>query len=193
MAKTAPVRFQLALGSAEGQRFPDSALRVVSPAYKSLDIGLLIVGALVGSFRLPTAKEDYKGSSVDTVKHPVYADLMKGLHDSIEEWRIAQGAKAYENPVSVRPDTFALVYTEYGAEKPTYDLVIETTVFRKADSAGWLAAPAVVHCQDAYSDPALTLEQWEADDYAAVKAKGREHTRTCIDRVKAEFARLFAD
>ena len=188
------VPFKILTGAANGQRYPDTVLRVVEPSRKTLDVGLVLVGALLGSFRMPLDKEDYRGDKVENVKHPAVSSLFKNLQQAVDGWRKESAVeRIYENPVVVRPDTFALVYSEYDAEQPTYDLYLQTTVSRKPDSAGWFTAPTTIVCRNQYNNPALSLEQWAVDDYLAVKEKSQEHVANCIAKMQPEFGQLFAE
>jgi len=192
--KPTPIPLKIVTGAANGQRYPDTTLRVVEPSHKTLDVGLVLVGALLGSFRMPLDKEDYRGNKVENVKHPAISSLLKDIQQAVDGWRRESAdGRIYENPIVVRPDTFALVYSDYDAEQPTYDLYLQTTVSRKPDSAGWFTAPTTVVCRDQYSNLALSLEQWAVDDYAAVKAKSQEHVANCIVKMRPEFGQLFAE
>jgi hypothetical protein len=50
-----------------------------------------------------------------------------------------------------------------------------------------------VICSTVASDGDLTLDQWFADDYALVRARGQEHVQSCVQTVRASFDKLTAD
>lgn len=179
----------------KGQRYPDRALRVVNQSDTAANAAIIVALAFLGSFQLPHAKENSRGTVVETVRHTVQEELIKGLALALDAWLMTRGTDTqYKNPLYVRPDTFSLVYGDAdGGEILPYDLYLQTTVFRKPDSASWLAPFESVTCSDHYSDPKLTLAQWQADDHARVKARAVEHAAACIRKVEAEFGKLLAE
>lgn len=188
------VSIEITTVTGQGQRYPDTTLRVVNKADKETDVALLVVGALLGSFRLPTAKEDYRGTNVDSVRHPVNGEFMGGLTKAVDSWHTERGSDTkYKNPLLMRADNFSLIYGDFDDETPRYDLYLETAVWRKADSAGWFSAPVYIKCADQFAESKLTLEQWAANDYAQVKARCTEHTNACIKKVQASFDKLFQE
>lgn len=193
LASEARIPMAMDFHTSNGQRYPDSVLRIVDRSDRALDIGLLVVGALLGSFRLPTAKEDYRGTKVETMRHPATQRLFSEIAATMAGQQDGEPGRQYKNPLYARPDTFALVYADSEDEKPPYELFIQTTVWRTPDSGGWFTRPAVVVCRDTFSVPAFTLPQWETEEYAAVKAKGEEHTRNCARKVELAFNELFKD
>lgn len=183
------------IATGDGQRYPDTTLRVVNKAHKGVDVGLLVVGALLGSFRLPVSKEENRGSKIDSMIHPAASgEIISGLTKEVNRWHAERGTDTkYKNPLLVRADTFSLIYGDFNEERPYYELNFQTTVSRKADSAGWFTAPVSVTCANQYAEPKLTQAQWEADDYAQVKARRVEHTEACIKKVQASFDKLFQE
>ncbi len=191
--KARPVPLRIISIPAQGERRPDSLLRIVEPSNKTLDIGLMVIGAFLGSFRLPVDKDYYEGTKVDDLWHPAVSELPENIRQAVAGWQEENGmASTYENPINLRPDTFALVYTEYQTDQPTYDLLIQTTATRKPDSAGWFSTGVSVVCSDRFDAAPLTREQWAADGYAAVKEKGRKHVANCMDKLRPAFSQMFA-
>ncbi|KYC29113.1 hypothetical protein ACY05_00590 [Sterolibacterium denitrificans] len=193
LASEVRIPMEISLHTPNGQRYPDSVLRVVDKSDRALDVGLLVVGALLGSFRLPVAKEDYRGTKVETMRHPAMQHLFGGITATMAGQQEGKSGRQYKNPLYARPDTFALVYADSEDEKPPYELFIQTTVWRKPDSGGWLTSPVMVVCRDTFSASAFTLSQWEMEDYAAVKAKGEEHIRNCVGKVELALNELFKE
>lgn len=192
-SKTTSVPLQIISMPAQGERYPDTLLRIVEPSNKALDIGLMVVGALMGSFRLPVDKDHYKGTKVEGMWHPGISELPEYIRQAVAGWQEESGtAGPYQNPINLRPDTFALVYSEYQAEQPTYNLLIQTTASRKPDSAGWFSAGVSVVCSDRFDTAPLTQEQWAADGYAAVKEKGREHVALCMEKLRPALGQMLA-
>jgi len=189
------VRFEVTTQTQDGQRYPDNVLRIVNKEDRNVDVALLVVGAMLGGFRLPVSKDDYRGTKVETLPHPAMDGLAKGIEKALLEWREKNGVRGtvYKHPVLIRKDRFALVFGEYMADKPYYDLQIQTTVLHKPDNAIWFLNPEYVTCVSNFQGMNLQLDQWTADDYALVRARGREHVRDCVQKTQAAFDVLFKD
>ncbi|MFE8645076.1 hypothetical protein ACFX58_08325 [Sphingomonas sp. NCPPB 2930] len=190
------VTFAIDGSTPSGQRYPDNVLRVVDKSDRMGDVGLMVIGALAGSFRTPVSKEDYRGTKVQTVAHPASINKMSEMVPALTAWREAHGKQSvvYKHPVYVRLNRFALVFRDFSQDKPAYDLYIQTAVFHKSNSDGyfiWDAKPVL--CSTEITTGDLTLDQWAADDYALVRARGQEHIQSCVQTVSASFATLFAD
>lgn len=188
------VKLMPTTGTDKGQRYPDPTLRVVNQSHTAVNTALLVASALLGSIRLPGLKEDSRGTEIETQQHPAYGELLRELAPVVDNRLQSRGFdKQYKNPLYVRPDTYALVYGDAVGETLPYDLYIQTTVFRKSDSAGWFGGVESVTCRDKYSDPKLTLAQWQAEDYALVKARAADHSAGCIKTVQVALDKLLAD
>lgn len=190
------VSFKLDIGPASGNRYPDNVLRVVDKSDRMGDVGLMVLGALAGSFRTPVSKEDYSGTKVPTVEHPALVNKMSEMVPALTAWREAKGKQGvvYKYPVFIRLDRFALVYRDFSQDKPAYDLYIQTSVSHKLNSDGyvtWGEKPVI--CSTVVTAGDLTLDQWAADDYALVRARGQDHIKSCVQTLSASFDTLFAD
>jgi hypothetical protein len=131
---------------------------------------------------------------VDSLNHPFRDGQFQEIATAIDTWYgHEKSEKQLKNPIYIRPDTFSLVYADSDDEQPAYDLYVKTTVSRTNDSAGWFSSPAIVTCTDKFSTPPLTRSQWEADNYAAVKARSIEHVQHCIKQVGIAFDDLLKD
>ncbi|MCS4509527.1 hypothetical protein [Xylophilus ampelinus] len=190
------VTFEIDIGAANGQRYPDSVLRVVDKSDRMGDVGLMVIGALAGSFRSPVSKEDYRGTKVQTVAHPASINKMSEMIPALTAWREAHGKQSvvYKHPVYVRLNRFGLVYRDFSQDKPAYDLYIQTAITHKLNSDGYITwAEKPVLCSTEITTGDLTLDQWAADDYALVRARGQEHIQSCVQTVRSSFDKLFAD
>jgi hypothetical protein len=181
------------LDSAEGQKLPDPALRVVSKSDRSKDVALLAVGALFGSFRTLVSKENYKGERVDAMPHPAGRDLVQKLEPVIDDWISvnAQG-RSFKRELKVRQDRYQLVYRDGSGDEVFYDLTIQATISRKLDSAGYFTWPKAFTCSWADTTSRYTLADWQADDYAKVKAAGSQFVDGCVKTAQAQLSVLLA-
>jgi hypothetical protein len=168
--------------SPDGAKLPDNFLRVVHPTEGGKDVALLVFGALMGSFRLPASKEDYKGENVASLLHPAGQPLVLGLMPIIENWVESNGAtRKFKNELLIRKDRFQLVYRDLNQESSVYDFKIEATLSRKPDSSGFFSAPHSFTCtQTSDASASTTLVEWQANDYEKVKAAQRLFVDDCL-------------
>lgn len=115
--------------TADGQKLPDEVLRIVNIVDRQKDVALLVVGALMGSFRFAVAKEDYKGENIENMLHPQHPALFNGLGPVVDNWvkNNAEGQK-FKNSLLLRPERYQLVYRGTDEKPDYYDLKIQTTV-----------------------------------------------------------------
>lgn len=178
--------------AANGQRYPDTVLRVVEKSQRAGDVALLVVGALLGSFRTPVAKEDYKGTKIDSVTHPYKTALAPALERVVDAWLTEkQDTRPLKNPFWIRPNTFSLVFENFSDEEPMFEFWLNTSVSRKPDSAGWLSAPVAVNCNT--TGLKRKLVEWQADDFAAVKKLADEHVKDCAKKTADQLTALLKD
>ena len=105
-----------------------------------------MLGALLGSFRLPVSKADKRGTNIATEPHPAGRDFLATLGRAIDNFFAGKTpAKRYVSALNIRQDTFSLVYADFSSDTPEYDLTISTTAFRKPDSAGWFSAATSIN------------------------------------------------
>ena len=180
--------------TSDGAKKPDNVLRVVEPNERGKDVALLVVGALMGSFRMAVPKEDYKGDNITSLLHPAGQPLLLGLMPIIEDWvKLNAADRKFANALLIRQDRFQLVYRELGQEPTIYDLKIEATLSRKPDSAGFFSAPQSFTCAWASDASAsITLDDWKANDYEKVKAAQKLFVDDCLQRVNKNLNDLLA-
>lgn len=180
----------------DGRHYPDHVLREVHPKHRARDVGITVVGALLGGYRLPAfSNNDYAGEKIAAVKHPATSGLTEGLRATIRHWQQEHRKQnaVYKNPFTIRLVKFALLYRDMFAETTTYDLYIETTVTRKPDGSSWFSSPERILCSTEDTDRHFTLDQWTANDYERVKAFGRDHVKSCIAQVESSLDKLLKD
>ena len=180
--------------SPDGAKLPDDLLRVVHPTEGGKDVALLVFGALMGSFRLPASKEDYKGERVTSLLHPAGQPLMLGLMPIIENWVASNGAdRKFKNAIFIRKDRFQLVYRDSTQEPAVYDLKIEATLSRKPDSSGFFSAPHAFTCtQTSDVSAATTLLEWQANDYEKIKVAQRLFVDDCLQLASNHLNQILA-
>lgn len=190
------VPIQMSFAAPNGISPTDQKLRIVQKIHRQMDAGLLVVGALMGSFRLPVSKEHYKGTTVDGILHPANEFFVPAVSKLVDEWiqENAAAAAPYKNAILIRPDTMVLVYANFDEENPKYDFYLQTTVSRSPDSRSFFAldAPPQVTCSNKYSEPALDLMHWQADDYAELRKRIQNHVDDCLPKLKVGLAQLLA-
>ena len=187
------VPIQLDRSTEPGTKYPDDVLRLVNKSDRSKDAALLVVGALLGSFRTPVGKDDYKGEKIDAMPHPAGRDLPTALGASIDTWtRDNVSGRQFKKAMFIRNDVYALVFRDYKDETPFYDLKIVTTISRKPDGAGWLSAGEQVQCSFSDDKSSNTLADWQADGYARLKAAERQFLDDCVKTAQAALPKLLA-
>ena len=156
----------------------------------------MLLGAVLGSFRLPNSKEYYSGASVDDMNHPAEKLFIPAVSALVDAWILENtpALKPYENPMRVRPDVIALVYENFDDENPKYDFHLQTSISRAPDSRSFFswAPPPQVTCTDQFSDPPLDLNQWQANDYAELRQRIRQHVENCLPKIKAGLPLMLA-
>lgn len=177
----------------DGGKLPDFVFRVVSKTDRSKDIALLAVGALFGSFRTLASREDYKGDKVETLPHPAGRELVQRLEPAIDDWvRANAQGRSFKRELWVRKDRYQLVYRDGSGDEVFYDLKIEATISRKLDSAGYFTRPKAFTCSWVDASSKHALADWQADDYAKVKAAGQQFVDECIETTQARLGDLLA-
>jgi hypothetical protein len=185
------ITIQSLTATAQGQRYPDSDLRIVERSHTGLATGLLVMAALLGSFSLPPAKENNRGRKIEAIKHPVYTGLLGELDEDIHQWLAVndKSSEKMKSPLFVRPDTFLLVYSDLSSQTPTFDLTISASATRKSDSAGWLTQPETAWCSETSANN-WPLERWEKDDFAEVKAFSIKFKKSCLEQLRKHYLKL---
>jgi hypothetical protein len=179
-----------------GLRPADENLRIVKKIHKQQDIGLFLLGAVLGSFRLPNSKENYSGTSIKNIEHPAKDIFIPAVSKLTDAWVLenAPAAEPYKNAMLIRPDRMLLVYVDFEEENPKYDFYLQTTLSRAPDSRSFLSftAPPEITCADKYSEPALDLDQWQANDYAELRERIKRHIDTCLPQIKTGLPLMLA-
>lgn len=179
--------------SGDGQKLPDQVLRVVALTERQKDVALLMVGAMLGSFRLPVSKEDYRGDKIEALPHPAYNVLTEGIQRAVDGWIGRNGAgRSFKNALLIRPDRFQLVYRGADKEPDRYDLTIQATISRKPDSAGFLSWGHSLVCTSSDHQSDWTLADWRANDNEKISAFIHRFKEECVATVEAQLDKLLA-
>lgn len=118
---------------------------------------------------------------------------MQKLQPVIDEWITvnAQG-RSFKRELKIREDRYQLVYRDGAGDEVFHDLTIQATISRKLDSAGYFAGPKAFTCSWADAASRYTLADWQADDYAKVKAAGSQFVEACIQTARSRLGELLA-
>lgn len=174
----------------DGQRYPDEVLRVVERSHTGAAVGLLVVSLFLGAGFLPPTKENNRGSKITAYPHP----LFPGLARSVSQWAAENKPdKKFKNPLLIRPDVFLLVYSDLTDEKTSFELQASASISRKPDSGGWFTSHEKVFCGSTFNKEKMSLEQWQANDYAEVKKRMAVYNQECIATVVAALPKLLKD
>lgn len=175
------------------QRKPDFALRVVSVSARHTDVALMVVGALLGSFRTPVSKEDYRGDQKESFAHPAIDDLYLGMQRQVERWVTDNApARPFKNELLIQPLRFQLVYRGSDSVPDPYDLKITALVRRKPDSAGFFSQPQQYLCESKDEQSPWGLADWEANEGKRLKAFMQQFVTDCLASVQWELPKLLA-
>jgi hypothetical protein len=174
----------------DGQRYPDEVLRVVERSHTGAAVGLMVVGLFLGAGFLPPTKENNRGSKITAYPHPLFPELAQ----SVSQWAaVNKPDKKFKNPLLIRPDVFLLVYSDLSDEKTSFELQASASISRKPDSGGWFTSHEKVYCGSTFNKEKMTLEQWQANDYAEVKKRMAVYSQECITTVVAALPKLLKD
>lgn len=180
--------------SHDGQKLPDQVLRIVHATDRQKDVALLVVGALLGSFRTPISKENYKGEKVSTLQHPQYPDLFSGMGPLIDDWvkKNAEG-RNFKNPLLIRPDRYQLIYRGTDEKPDYYDLKIESSISRLLDSGNrFFSLHKTFTCTYIDDQSKTTLEDWQRNDYEKVRQVHAKFVADCLKLAEKELPALLA-
>lgn len=178
--------------TADSQKLPDEVLRVVNIVDRQKDVALLVVGALMGSFRFSVTKEDYKGEKIENMLHPQYPALLNGLGPVVDNWvkNNAEGQK-FKNSLLLRPDRYQLVFRGSDEKPDYYDLKIQTIVSRLPDNSNrFFGKHKVFICTYVDDKSQTTLEAWQANDYAKLREANAAFIADCIKTAEVEIPSL---
>ncbi len=180
--------------SSDGQKLPDEVLRIVEVTERQKDVALLLVGALLGGFRLAVPKEDYKGETVSTLQHPQYPGLFTGMWPLIDDWvkKNAEG-RTFKNALSIRPDRYQLVYRGTDEKPDYYDLKIESSISRLLDSGNrFFSQHKTFTCTYVDDQSKATLEDWKRNDYEKIRQAHVKFVADCLKVAEKEMPALLA-
>lgn len=187
------VPIKLLLIADANQRSTDFALRVVSVSDRQADVALMVVGALLGSFRTPVSKEDYRGDKKEAFAHPAIKDLYLGMQPLVERWVIENAVgRSFENELQIQPLRFQLVYRGSDIVPDPYDIKIAALVRRKPDSGGFFTKPQQHLCESVDGKSPWGLADWEANEGQRLKAFMQQFVIDCLASVQGALPRLLA-
>lgn len=179
--------------AATGEKNPDLALRVVSVSARKADVALLVVGALLGSFRSTASKEDYRGDKLEAFVHPAMDSMVPGIQKMVDEWLEANAAgRIFKNKLVIQPYRFQLVYRGTDSDPDPYDLQISAQIERKPDSAGFFSQPHQHQCNVGNAQSSWGLADWQANDGQRIREYMQQFVDKCLASTQEQLPKLLA-
>lgn len=174
---------------ADGQQ-GDLVLRVLTRGRaKGAKIGELALKFYGGGGLSRFAVKNPKGGKVDEVQSPA-VELMPGLLRA----QLAEYFSRYPGRVPVDLRTvqplgghWSLIYQERAGSTDPYELRHEAMISFSPPLDGM--KETIIRCMD--ERRLATLDEWEADDYAKVRAAAQEFAGRCIARFATQLPKLF--
>lgn len=189
----------VAISAGAGQHIhdhhPDVVLRIVTPEDGERITGAAKTGQFVrqvfGASSTTRLDPRYlRGTSVHAVPSPAM-ELMPGLlNDWLERYftvfpsAIPQGRTL----LRVEANQWALVYQKPKAGQQLYQLNHFTRLRLQQPDGSTVDA---AYCNDPGRD--ATLEQWQANDYARLRASARELAASCVQRLTSKLPQFFPE
>ncbi|MCC7633390.1 hypothetical protein [Stenotrophomonas rhizophila] len=181
-----------------GEPDDDGSLRLVvrsdTAKVTALKVGEFALRALGGAGTTHTfSKDDLKGERIPGVPSPAH-DILPGLlRDRLDGYFAAHpGAIPGESHVlEASTAQWALVYQKLSPGATAYELRHDLTI--GFPIAGVLRGPAGRSVKCAAPPQVATLEEWQADDYAKVKAASTQLAEQCAELFATQLPNLLQD
>lgn len=162
-------------------READTKLRVVEPVHSGTGMGLAIMSTVLGGGRSvgDFYKENYKGSSIDTMPEPTALYFGPKAERKIQDWLGKNGGGyAYTQPLYIAAAQWSLVYTDMSATNSNYDLTYRVQFYKRPEGGNLLSAFVVAGC--APTRVTAPLSDWKANNYAKVTQETQKMMDACL-------------
>jgi len=171
--------------------YADPKLREVSPAHSGTGMGLAILSVALGGGINTSSfdKDNYKGSSVDSMPEPTARYLGPKAEGQIKGWLDKNGGGyAYQQPLFIAASQWSLVYTDMSASNANYDLTYRVKFYKRPEGGNMLSAFVVSECAPARTT--APLSDWKANNYAKVTQETQKMMDACLLELENQLPRL---
>lgn len=190
-----PLSYRTGAGE-NGRNMGDEVLRVVRRAHTGRAVGLqVLTGALLGGVSgVGFGKARLHGEKIKAIPNPGQDLLQAALRSKLDAYfsMHSDALPPEPLPLQISGHDWLLIYQELGNENTEYELRYSADIHGLSKRTGFLRAersPIALHCQPA--PRTASLERWEADDYAAVKAVAEEYAAQCASEFENQLAIWF--
>ena len=190
-----PLSYRTGAGE-NGRDLGDEVLRVVRRAHTGRAVGLqVLTGALLGGVNgVGFGKARLHGEKIKAIPNPGQDLLQAALRSRLDAYfSMHPDALPTESlPVQISGHDWLLIYQELGNGSTPYELRYSADIQGLSKRTGFLRterSPIALHCQPA--PRTASLERWEAEDYAAVKAVAEEYAAQCASEFENQLAIWF--
>lgn len=186
--------------SSNGQPAGDEMLHVIRRSHTGAVIAGQVVGNVmaaaifgrVGGFTFD--KRQLKGESIENIGNPGCAIQREAINAQLKRYFTAKpGAMPIDSfPLQVLMSEWRLVYQSLSDDKSPYELRYQVSI--GGESSGFLkrkASPYSLGCQP--TPRTASIEEWEANDYALVKAAAQAYSDECAAKLAERLPQWFPD
>ncbi len=172
-------------------RYPDVKLREVSPAHSGTGMGLAVLGAVLGGGVSSNSfdKNNYKGTSIDTLPEPTSRYLAPKAEAKIHDWLEKNGGGyAYTQPLFIAASQWSLIYTDLSTSNSNYDLTYRVQFYKRPEGGNAFSAYVIADC--APTVKTAPLNDWKANNYAKVSEETQKMMDACVLELENQLPRL---
>lgn len=192
-AKTVHISYGLG-ASPQGNREGDLKLRLVTRGdtgkVAALKVGLLALAVMGGGNVNGFSKKNLRGETIDTVPSPAMADMPALLRARLATYFADHPDTIPYDVQQVRASArqWSLTYKQLSGSDIPYELQHEAAI-------GFVLSGGLVsHTVNCVDTPrTATLTEWQADDYAMVRAASQELAEQCVASFAAKLPDVFPE
>ncbi|WP_031424966.1 hypothetical protein [Xanthomonas euvesicatoria] len=190
-----PLHSSMRVGS-NGLPNGDEMLRVVRRGHTGMVVGLQIATSLFARGVAVSAfgKDQLKGEKMEALGNPGYQLQRDAVNAHLKTYFTGhpRAVPAEPFPLQVLMSDWLLVYQSLADTKSPYELRYAVTI--GGERSGFLkrkASPVSLDC--APTPRTASLEEWEANDYALVKAAAQAYSDECAAKFAEQLPQWFPD
>ena len=153
-------------------------------------MGIAVVGALLGSINSSDFdKENYKGTTVETLENPTNNWFIPKAKQNITQWMNEKGnGHLYKQPLYIGKATWALIYKDANAATPLYQLKYKVLFYKRPESGNMFSAFTVAECTPTPVE--APLSDWNANNYKKVISETEKYMNSCLLELNNQLPRL---